>query len=510
MKTIKHFIRLSIFMIGITAFFACKKDLSSLDINKIGGVTVDTTGMGILDVFQFNHLVVKPKITTSLKDADLIYEWRINVDPSDTTSLLLSSNKELDGEIRLKPNDFQKYYQLRFVATDKSNGLKYITTWKVNVRNSIGEGLVIAETSADGNSTDISHIMSPLVTPNYSDVSIKHHLYSAINRNTIPGLVKQLRFTNMYGVNTMLGITNNRIVRINTLDYTLAGSNDDLFVSHTGTFQPERLDGIQQGDLYLENGKFTFTYLGANKKFGTPYDSKFNIPAQIALNRSANAVVVINFYDEIKGTFAYLPSLNFGDKTTYAYPSKAGEFNAGNLPGKTNLASGIGVDFDFIHVLKDKTTGKKEMYLFKAGENDVNYNLTPPSPKAFFDLSNAPGINEATSFVFMDNQKVMYYATATKIYAMVYGTSTPIFEERYAVPAGESITTLQLYQQSNYPYGDSYLPGNNNQLILSTYGGTEGKVYILPLKNLGVGNIDLSAIKTYTGFGKITAITPQK
>ncbi len=505
----KQYIRLSLFIIGIATIFACKKDLSTLDLNKIEGVTVDTTGMGVLNVFQFDHLVVKPKLTTNLTDAEVMYEWRINIDPSDTTSQLLATTKDLDAEIRLRPNDFGKYYQLRLIATDRATQLQYISSWNVNVRNSIGEGLVIAETTADGSASDISHIMNSMVTPDYNAESIKRNVYSAINGSTIPGLISQFRYTNIFGVTSLLAITNNSIAKINTIDYTLGGFNEELFSNHDYAFKPEGLYGIQQGDIYMENGKFIFTYLGANRLFGVPFDTKFTVPAKIALNRNSDASIVINFYDEVKGAFVYLPSLNFGDKNMYAYPAGAGVFNAGNLPGRTNLAAGYGVDNEFVHVLKNKTTGKTELYTFKAGETDADWNIIISSPKAFFDLSNAPGINEATHFVIMDNQKVLYYATATMVYAVLFSTATPTYEERYTLPAGETITTLQVYQQSDYPYSETYLPGNNNQLIMSTY-GTEGKVYILPLKNLGVGNIDLPAVKTYAGFGKITAIATQK
>jgi hypothetical protein len=103
----------------------------------------------------------------------------------------------------------------------------------------------------------------------------------------------------------------------------------------------------------------------------------------------------------------------------------------------------------------------------------------------------------------------MYYATNNKIYAVLYSTTTPVVEERYTAAAGEEITTLQIYQQSGYPLASPYIATNNKQLILSTY-GAEGKLYLLPIKNLGLGNIDLAGSKSFGGFGRITAIAPQK
>ena len=135
-----------------------------------------------------------------------------------------------------------------------------------------------------------------------------------------------------------------------------------------------------------------------------------------------------------------------------------------------------------------------------------------PIAKAFFDLSTAPDINNAVHFVVLNDQNVLYYATKTKIYAVLFGTSVPTFSDRYTAAAGEEITTLQIYQQWDYPSrsGGDFIATNNKQLIMSTYKGTEGKVYILPMINVGVGNIDLPKVKSYGGFGRITAIATQQ
>src|SRR5699024_2906742 len=123
----------------------------------------------------------------------------------------------------------------------------------------------------------------------------------------------------------------------------------------------------------------------------------------------------------------------------------------------------------------------------------------------------------AHKFVLPNNQKVLYYATDNKIYAVMYGGQTPNYELRYTVPPGETITTLQIYYQVDYPItgyrntmNDNWIDSNGRQLIMSTYDGSEGKVYLLPITHLGVGNIDEENIVSFGGFGKVTAITPQE
>lgn len=519
MKITKNIYWILLFFFVTITINACKKDTSTLDVNKISGVEVDPTQLGTLNSFQFDHLILDPKLNIGdLKESDLTYEWKINLIYNDTVSMVIGRAKKLDYEVRLKPNSGSDYHLVTLTVTDKSHDLKYITSWKLIVKNNIGEGLVIAE-SVDGVTTDISHIMSPLVTKDYTGESIKRNIYSAINGTTIPGLVKQMRFVAARSGNALFTITDSHITKINTLNYTLNGIDAALFFGPT-EIKPQALYGTRQSDIYIGNGKFTVTYLGISDKFSLPLDFPSNtVPTQIAFNATEGPDVAVTFYDEPKGKFYYMPSVgtnSFADKNMYPFePAPTKAFNPAALPGKTNLAAGMGSEEDFVHILKDKATGKVGIYTFdKGGWDSDNYETIPPSPKGFYDLSNAPSINDAVKFVVLDDQKVIYYATPTKIYAIIYSTNTPVFEERYSIPAGETLTTLQVYRQSDYPYNldNDYLPTNNKQLILSTYGSAanSGKVYILPMINIGLGNIDQSKIKIFTGFNKISSITSQK
>src|SRR5690606_11922755 len=155
-----------------------RDDLSSLDLNKIAGVTIDTTGTPTLSVFQFENLVLEPNLQANgISESDLSYGWKINLKPNGIEYLVLGTEKKLDHEIGVVPTLEGAPHQVVLTVTDTNTGLDYIMAWPLTIRNSIGEGLVIAETP-DGVNTDISHIMSPLVTSNYSGESIKRSIYS--------------------------------------------------------------------------------------------------------------------------------------------------------------------------------------------------------------------------------------------------------------------------------------------------------------------------------------------
>ncbi|WP_202923393.1 PKD-like family lipoprotein [Pontibacter pudoricolor] len=358
---------------------SCHDDLSTLDVKEVPGVEIDTTGMKAFSVHQFDYLVVEPNLVKAkgLSESNLSYEWRINLIPGDTTFHIIGDQKNLNYEVRFKPNVSGNYHLLYYTITDKSTGLEYIMSWPVTVKNNIGEGLVIAETS-DGINTDISHIMHSLVTTDYTGESVKHNVYSSINSGTIKGLIKQMRFTKMYGVDVLLGITDNSITRINTLDYTLSGTNGELFYSNSSGQHPQALGGIVQGDMYVADGKLTGTYLGASRKFGLPFDFTYKVPDHIAFNgfNYYPLPIRINFYDEANQHFVYLPTImSFGDNKMHPVPADTeGVFDPATVTNKVNLAAGVSTGGDFLHLLKDKSSGDIGLYVLDGGQD--NY----PSP----------------------------------------------------------------------------------------------------------------------------------
>lgn len=515
MKKTFLFTSLSVIILLLTTV-SCYDDNSTLDVNTISEVVIDTTGVSKLSVFQFEQLQVNPNLDLGgLAESDLSYEWYLNFSPNDTVFALVGEQRNLDYEVRLPPNRAGKNHLLYYKVTDNQNNLTYSVAWPLTVKNNIGEGLVIAETS-NGLTTDISHIMSPEVTPNYTGESVKHHVYSAINFTTFDGLIKQLHFTTIYGVDAILGITDNSMIRINTLDYTFGGKNEDLFFDVNPNLQAGSLNATIQTDVFVGNGKLTPTYLGVSTKFGLPMDSNYQVPAEIALNgfNVSSKAVILNFYDELNESFIYLPTFRFGDTQMKPIPgSTTGVFNPENVKNKENVAANVSNTGDFRHLLRDKTTNELTLYVLDGGVYEYPSPI-PPAPKSMISLAGAPEIDNATDFVFLEDQRVLYYATNNKIYAMLYSSNTPSFELKYTVPAGEEITTLQVYRQAGYPYdgrdANEYIATNNKQLILSTYDGSEGRVSILPLINFGVGNIDVPNIKTFNGFDLITAIGTQK
>lgn len=123
-------------------------------------------------------------------------------------------------------------------------------------------------------------------------------------------------------------------------------------------------------------------------------------------------------------------------------------------------------------------------------------------------------IDKAVSVFFAANQAILYIATPTGIYAINFAgakatvNATPVFTPT----AGETITKAKLYRQGVDMQDESMLtdgnfaelPLNRKAVMVATQRSDyEGKLSLVPMKQVGTGNLDASGAQTWTGFGKI-------
>src|SRR5690606_9467627 len=116
----------------------CRDDLSTLDVNTIAGVGIDTTGNGTLSVFQFDTLVVKPKLSTEIDESNLSYEWKINIGPRQIEYEMIGRERDLSYPISYRPTNSGDVHQILLTITDNNTGLQYVMGWPLTIRNSIG------------------------------------------------------------------------------------------------------------------------------------------------------------------------------------------------------------------------------------------------------------------------------------------------------------------------------------------------------------------------------------
>ena len=500
---------------------SCFSDDSTYDVNHIEGVEiVMDDDVEILSIFQWDYLQLQPSIVTKLSENNLEYRWELNIEPGSTHFDIIGNDKDLNYEIKMSPSKegigTNGFLKLVFTVTDKNTDLEYIKSWYLHVRNALGEGLVVAH-SKDGSASDISLIMTPNITTDYSETKVMRNLFSTINGFRLEGIIKDMAFNKYYTDYGLIAITDNEIYKILTEEYFLDLSNEELFYAPPSELKPQSLGSyLVQHNVLVNNGQLTSTSFNSNQKFALPFDFSYSVPSYVCFNGTSGPPVMVNFYDEVNGKFIYMPSC----ATAYSwlahllvmkeYENANSLVDPTNLPGRVNLAAKVSNTGEFYHLLKN-SNGEHEIIVFSDGTHPTDpYGYVEPTPIKYMNLAGVANIDKATQYEFCFDQKVLYYAAENKIYGVQFISDVPVVEEKYTFDSSVEITTLQVYTQATIDYVSNDLETNNRLLVVSTYESNEGKVNLIPMVNIGSGNLDASKIIVYDGFDKVSAIAPQR
>lgn len=517
-------------------FSSCYDDKSTFPSDLIDGVVIDTSGMRkgtMFDVIQFARLKLSPKILKggedAKKDPDLSYEWRMSVQPESTDKIYEIIGTRLDLDTTINSPVSPGVYELWFVVTDNTNTLKTYMRWGITVISDLSEGLIVADTR-DGMNTDLSLIMGEGISMNYlGEDNIRRDIYSAVNGELIHGLVKDLCFTlTGYGsIKTIMGFTSNSVFMIDGLTYNMVEMNNGMFyVPSSRPYHPQFLKNGSQSIAYVDEGKLYFENRMGFEKFqwkDAPVEGDYTIDGGLALDfiEQVESPGVV-FYDAVEGKFWFLRDVYQKIVKDFEYNS-GDDFNPRVAPGLRNIHSDLGENSEAYFLMQNLSDSRYSIYSFKKGIYGYPTPIALPCAGQKLDIPSGTQVGNALpgSYVFCENQSVMYYATPDNVYALsLRGTLSE--DPKWGVPSGEKITGLKMYRQAIYSidknpgYDDDWNPlpfisTNILQLLCTTYNETtgEGKVYCLPIINLGRGDIDKTKIKERGKFGRILAVEPQ-
>ena len=130
-------------------------------------------------------------------------------------------------------------------------------------------------------------------------------------------------------------------------------------------------------------------------------------------------------------------------------------------------------------------------------------------------------LDEAVCVLFAKKENVLFVITTNGVQSIIYGmgnTATVNTISKFSPSSGESITLGKLFQQGYYTrnlnnvVGDyssvAELSWNNKAIIIATHATTndEGKVYIIPMTQLGSGNLDVNNSLIFNGFNKVNDV----
>lgn len=546
----KKILYIFLFLLNIMSLSSCYDDISKLATNVIDDVKIDTTGIGkTLYVGYQEELDLAPIISQNGNKLDgLKYEWDLTELPttSNTEYETISTDKELHKKI--SRSIASTPYTLKLTVTDTNNGnLQYINSWKVYVQSSFVDGLLISDTK-DGTTSDLSFIKNKNITLNYNkEEKIYRDILNNANGKPYNGLMTSLTYEvqgyttyETTHLNQVWALTQNGdCVRFNCEDFSINGNSDSeslIAYKPAGLKFLKLFKGYQDFFAYTTKGIYSFLMANDNR-FGW-YDTSavgYTINNNIVAANSSSSISDNHsaWLDKNKGQFVYYsgwPS-NGG---CYTYEANS-VFDPNDMSNQSAIAAIMSEDGTLANfLLKDDGTSQYAIYTLSSYVSAIdNYDdqgnyvdTTPEQPGSAKNKFVIPSdgktlLDKAVSVFFAQKEYVLYVATTDGLYAITYGggsTASVSTVAKFTPTTGEKIALAKLYQQGQYTNdiaaisgSDSYLkplPWNNKAIVIATQKNEyEGKVYVIPLSQPGIGTLDTTNALTYDGFGKILDVT---
>ncbi len=514
--------------------WACSYEDHSTGADRpVAAIVIDTTGIPPSMTVNFGEeLVIEPQV--SVEDGshdDFTYEWRLGLSASASTSTMTAeykvagTGKTLSYTMDLMPDALP--YQLWYRVTDNRTRQMNSVLWLVSVEASSGQGLLVAH-SPDGTTSDLSVIQDTLFTAAFrrsgeeadDPTLVKHALYSQANGARYDGIIRELSFQPRYYrkrlTNFVDGHSRDHCFRLNTLTFVQTDKDADLFLYMNPVIDMRRMMAgsyisyPSYGTTRVVWNNRGFQRMASTSSTMEPSEKRgYGIPSVGSWAAASAPGVVVGydpdpvvswgssnfmFYDRLNGRFLYL-SMSFLDGALVSECSQAGTaFDPRAVPGLEILAAGYGSNSDHRFVVKQDGAYKILTMLQSNG-----------SARAVIDIGDAPEIGLATRFVICTNQPVVYYATSTnKVYSILFldGLGQDVsFRHVYTSP--EPIDNLELMRRG----GSKAIVYPLTALVMTTSTGqTAGKVWILPMGTIGMGDLDTGKIVSFSGFNRISAV----
>lgn len=489
----------------VTGLWGCYDDKGNYDYKELPGLEIDTTGLNISGekiAYQFQTLLVDPKINYAGNKENLSYSWRLyptnpvlDADKNKFDTIKPLATTPVFNEVIYNAPDS---YYLTLTVEDKSVDVKYYWTCKIKVESELTSGLCVLD-ERDGE-YDLNLIKSArLITNlNQEDEGALYNIFSQVNNGQ---KIEDGRFLGLSGSSVLNGVyvfaknSNSYKLNFNTFESITEGFGD-LFTFSLGiTPDPACFARSTNGptELFINDGLLYYVdhmAMGGAKTFGEVTGPVYDAAPFIAeVNTSTYTSVIFD-----KSQHRFLGAARSTVKEFLNLPSDA-VWNI-NKVNKELVYLGSGMDNETYAVFNDEGTSNYYLYVANFTEASSDENPTPAKAVAIYDMNNCPGVTNSTLFTFGNLGKVCYYAAGDKLYQYNYTESANKANPIADFPAaGETITYLKVFKQNNHVQ-------NGKTLIVGTWNGTEGKVYLVNFNEVS-GTLDLKSTQSFGQFGKI-------
>ena len=523
---------------------SCYEDKSTYATNKIDDVVLNIADADkTIRIGYLEQLDIVPQLTKggkALGDEGFTYLWEMNILPRNNEFEVLGTEPELHALMN-NPISTQNYI-LKLTVHDQAEELDYLFTWDVYVETAFLDGLVVSDTR-DGKTSDLTLILNNRLTMNYSkDEVIYRNIIETAGGAPYPSLLTSLTpflFGALYGTHTnyLFAIdSSERLVRFDCQDYSSTDGKDLVYYYDGETVKGLFSVGVNvsvcthflltsEGVYYCDqNGSNFVTPTNATLSVSTPKDNVFAFRTFDTSDywygeRSAAWI------DENDGAIKILDAEYMGGYYTELTETENSPFTAGDLGVQKVLAAGMtGGDITPTFLVKE-ASGDYAIYtvatmVIKEWDDywEEFYEYTVPCPGSRIEVPAAVAsrISSAVKTEFTDENSILYIASANEVSAVLYGSgSITDGGTKFTPDAGEQITSVKVYRQGDYYYSSGlFQPGyeeynrprldlTSRALIVTTQSGNEGFVYVVPMTQLGSGNLDRGSAMKFSGFGTI-------
>jgi hypothetical protein len=530
---------------GIALLLAgCYDDQGSYDYQAINEIVIDTAGFPTTYTAEVaGQLVIDPKIAFSLSgiaEEDLSYEWYFY------SNALLSSDwypVSREKKLDLKMIYNAGTYRATLYVTDTRRDLTSHMTFNVNLISKISHGMLLFHTGADG--SDFDYVATTNTVQELEENVHMRNVFQSVNGRPLRGNPLTVRHTAIDGraVNCIYVSTDQEFLRLYARNFLLEHDAAEMLVPPLpDRLHFEHVDG--QGGSSITAVFFINDGVLYRVAYGMQYYTDYSIPspqgagaalagevrlAPFTLRPTTSGSGVYNptFYDAAGKRFVYLANIAQPFATLEPYPAQVptGLFDVTDI-GKDLLFVDRGYNY---HAYAIFTGGPGDYWLY-----DINLPLagsynpiaTSATDMSYgkHDMSALPGIADAVGFDVGVKGHVLLYATGRDIYACDYQGANPDPAARTVpvtatrvnddFPAGEEITGIKIYKYDGGIYSQGgggasdpsyiyYNALNGSLLYVSTWNGTQGKLYEFALSPVDGRLTSKTPLNVFEGFGRI-------
>lgn len=532
----------------------CYEDKSTYATDQIPDIVLTDTETTAIYTGYLEQIDFAPELTQGgkvLEDNDnYTYTWELNEVPDENQFQTISTERELHVTV---PNGISTTpYLLKLTVKDTENDLEYLFWWDLYIQSAFLDGLVISDTK-DGATSDLTLVLNQKLTTNYAgkeEKIFRNILASGSSAAAYPGLLRSLTpmlFGYIYSKpKHYLWATdqNGELVRFNCEDYSVASGGDVLLYASEGQkfyklFGTGNNNSSQTLMVAMSNAGNYCIQCVSTEVFSWP-NTAMNASSMkngICASRSysANNECVAAWLDE-KTNKLIVADPYFAGYLIYHTITGSGAYDADNLGDQQVIAAGMTYTENIPALLLKDNAGTYAIYTITPHQAEEGYYTDPDNwegwvvtspeipygPRARIEIP-AEGkalLDQATGTAFCTMQAILYVATADGIYAIDFASGKAVVSDvKFTPDAGEKITSVKLYQQGQYQYSSNMCGDGENQyrelldwtnyavIVTTQKSDTEGCVYVVPMTQIGTGNLDKAQALKYDGFGKILDVT---